>query len=305
MKIKRNINTSKIIRIISIVIIVAISMAILTPSVRGENVGGTAAERADEKTMVRMTASISRAKESTNVVKKDSLASELDKYAGVGITTVTEKTTEVLVVTFTETGNQYEINKATGMVYEDDTAPTITVLPESSTPAKTRSITITAEDTGSELATVNSYEYYLSTSETSFVGGEWTTYKNGKTFTVGTGKTGTYYLFVKRVADEAGNISISGGTAQEVDGVTYQRFGSYIFDNSAPTIAVSPSSATVCTTKSVTITITEVGLSGLNTGNSYQYYLSSSSTKLESGSWINYTSGTPFTIGTGITGTRY
>ena len=47
------------------------------------------------------------------------------------------------------------------------------------------------------------------------------------------------------------------------------------------------------------------GASGPATGNSYQYYLSTSSTALSGGSWTNYTSGTAFTIGTGITGTRY
>ena len=49
-----------------------------------------------------------------------------------------------------------------------------------------------------------------------------------------------------------------------------------------------------------------MGQAGLDdTQNSYQYFLSTSANSLEDGTLTNYTAGTEFTIGTGITGRRY
>ena len=190
----------------------------------------------------------------------------------------------------------------------DDTAPTMTVSPTNATVCKSAEVSITVADNdgGVGLATSNSYQYYLSTSSTTLSGGRWTTYTSGTAFTAGTGLTGTYYLFVKRVNDKVGNTSTTNGVAQEVSGTTYQRFGSYVFDNTAPTIVVSPESVTVCKSTNVTVTVADNdGGAGLSSSNSYQYYLSTSSTTLNGGTWTGYTSGVAFTIGTGITGTRY
>ena len=77
-------------------------------------------------------------------------------------------------------------------------------------------------------------------------------------------------------------------------------------DKIPPTMTVNLKSDTTYTKeKSVTITVGDEGGSGLSSSNSYQYYLSTSSTTLTGGSWVNYTSGTANTIGTDLTGTYY
>ena len=101
------------------------------------------------------------------------------------------------------------------------------------------------------------------------------------------------YLFVKTISDNVENISETNGTLTEISSVKYHKFGSYQFDYDKPTISVN---TVKCdwrnTALSVTITVADTGGSGLATTNSYQYYLSTSDTKLEGGSWKNYTSGT-------------
>ena len=120
----------------------------------------------------------------------------------------------------------------------DNTAPTITVSPTSATTCKSAKVTITVADNdgGSGLSTSNSYQYYLSTSSTTLSGGTWRNYTSGVAFTIGSGITGTRYLFIKRVNDKVGNTSTSNGTATTISGTTYHRFGSYVFDNTVLTI---------------------------------------------------------------------
>ena len=133
--------------------------------------------------------------------------------------------------------------EGTIVIRRDATNPTITVSPASATVCKTKSVTITAEDTGgSGLSNNNSYQYYLSTSGTALSGGSWTNYTSATAFTIGSGKNGTFYLFVKRVSDNVGNISTANGTAQAVSGTTYQKFGTYVFDNTAPTVMINTES---------------------------------------------------------------
>src|SRR5699024_2319577 len=81
-------------------------------------------------------------------------------------------------------------------------------------------------------------QYYLSTSSTALSGGSWTNYTPGSAITIGSGKTGTFYLFIKTVKDNAGNTS-SGN--QTISGTSYHRFGSYVLDNTAPTCNISVS----------------------------------------------------------------
>ena len=87
-------------------------------------------------------------------------------------------------------------------------------------------VTITVTD-NNELANNNTYEYYLSTSKEDTIGGNWTTYRSGKAFTIGTNLTGNYYLHVKPVYDKAGNTS--GNVVSEA----------YYFDNEKPTANVN------------------------------------------------------------------
>ena len=175
-------------------------------------------------------------------------------------------------------------------------APTITISPNNqSNYTKSTNVTITVTDNnGVGLSSSNSYQYYLSTSSTSQVGGSWQNYTSGQAFPIGEGKTGTYYIHVKSVSDNAGNSS-----GNKVSGAFY-------FDNTAPVITKTPSNPQE-PVKNATITITasDTGGSKLNNNNSYQYYLSTSSTSFSGGSWTPYNSGQSFTIGTGLNGTYY
>lgn len=129
------------------------------------------------------------------------------------------------------------------IIRKEDTEPTITVSPASATTCKTKSVTITVKDEGgSELLSSNSYQYYLSSSSTELSDGSWKKYTSGTAFSIGSGITGTRYLFVKRVSDNAGNVSTSNGTEVAVNNVTYQRFGSYVFDNTKPTAIINTES---------------------------------------------------------------
>ena len=78
------------------------------------NTEGSEKEIADEKTLVKTTASLSRGSSADDVVDKDTLAEQLNRYAGSGVTSVTEKSSDTLLVTFLASGREYEINVNTG-----------------------------------------------------------------------------------------------------------------------------------------------------------------------------------------------
>ena len=155
------------------------------------------------------------------------------------------------------------------------------------------------------LASGNSYQYYLSTSSTALSGGSWVGYSSGASFNINP-SSGTYYIFVKRVTDTDGAVSISNGTDVNVGGTTYHRFGPYRFDKIVPTVS---NSVTSCSWRNsglnTTITTTDTGGSDLSSSNSYQYYLSNNSTALSGGSWANYTSGNAVSLNPGVSGTYY
>ena len=103
------------------------------------------------------------------------------------------------------------------------------------------SVIITAEDPISNgvNSRINetSLQYYLSTSSTELLGGEWKNYASGTAFEINPQVSGTYYLFVKNVIDNAGNVGTSNqGIATTIDGEIYQCFGTYQFDYEKPTI---------------------------------------------------------------------
>lgn len=113
----------------------------------------------------------------------------------------------------------------------DKTAPTITVTPASSTAGKATTVTIIVgnEEGGSNLSSNNKYEYKMGSKDT-IATGEWTKYESGKSITIGEGLTGTRYLWIKEIKDEAGNSSISQN-GQKIGG--YHVFGGYVFDSVA------------------------------------------------------------------------
>ena len=129
--------------------------------------------------------------------------------------------------------------------------PTIKIQANTTAVSKTKQITITAQDTGgSGLLNANYYQYYLSTSQTQLLGGSWQNYTSGTAFTIGSGITGTRYVWVKQIADNAGNKS-------ETNNSVYHVSDAYTFDNTAPTCTISPNIGTPPTNaSSITYTFT-------------------------------------------------
>ena len=107
---KANLANKKHIWIGILIILSIIGIVIFAIKVNAENTGGTAEQREDEETLVRMTASLSRASDSNNKVNIETLTELLNRYAVNGTTTVTEKSSDTILVTFVTTGNEYEIN---------------------------------------------------------------------------------------------------------------------------------------------------------------------------------------------------
>ena len=189
----------------------------------------------------------------------------------------------------------------------DNIGPIFTVTNPDSGWVKSKGVTISVTDNLLPLKSDNSYQYYLSNNATALSGGSWTNYTNGTAFTIGTNLTGEYYLFVKRVNDNTSNISTggTGNTNTTVSSVVYHRYGPYKFDNQGPIFTVTNPDSGWVKSKSVTISLADSHVGSLKSDNSYQYYLSNSATALSGGNWTNYTSGTAFTIGSGLTGQYY
>jgi len=164
----------------------------------------------------------------------------------------------------------------------------MTVSPASGTVAKTRNVTVTIGDTASGLSSSANKTYYLSTSSTNPTASGYKTgnYTSGTAFTIGTGLTGTYYLFLPVIVDNVGNTSVA-----TISG--YYRCGTYVFDNSGPNISnVVVDSATKNGFK-VTITATDVGTAGMATSNKYTIYYR----KGTSGNYSNVVTNTsPYTF---------
>jgi hypothetical protein len=72
-----------------------------------------------------------------------------------------------------------------------------------------------------------------------------------------------------------------------------------------PLINISPNGYDWSKEKNITISVIDIGGKGLSINNSYQFYLSTSNQELRGGSWTNYTPGTQFTIGSGLSGIYY
>ncbi len=74
-------------------------------------------------------------------------------------------------------------------------------------------------------------------------------------------------------------------------------------DNTSPIIQIQPNGVLLAKNTQVTITVTDN--ERLASTNNYEYYLSTSKDAETGGSWITYTNGTAFAIGTNLTGTYY
>ncbi len=147
--------------------------------------------------------------------------------------------------------------------WKDITPPTVAVSPSATDSyATSLDITITASD-NDELSQANSYRYCITMNDSepdrnaAASDGAWTDYASGSAFTIGSGLTGTYYLWVKRIEDKSGNKSqtstdtsqntsenkartIINNSNHDTDMLTTDtchRFGPYYFDNTAPDLS--------------------------------------------------------------------
>ena len=68
----------------------------------------------DEKTLVKTVTSISRATDANNVVNLDAVTELLNKYAGRGVVSATEESSDTLSVSFSGSGREYEVNLNNG-----------------------------------------------------------------------------------------------------------------------------------------------------------------------------------------------
>ena len=156
--------------------------------------------------------------------------------------TLTQEGVYTIVVTTTDNAGNTAQNTYTVKI--DKRTPSIAVSPTSCVWRNSAlNLTITVQNPStsggdSGLSANNSYQYYLSTSETILSGGTWTDYTSGSQISLRPERTGTYYLFVRRVKDNAGNISSSTGEDTEISGVVYHKYGSYQFDFTPPTLGI-------------------------------------------------------------------
>ena len=190
----------------------------------------------------------------------------------------------------------------------DNTLPTISV-----TQSSQKSLTITTADMGSGLTSTTG-RYYLSMSSTELTGGSWKEYTSATANAIND-LTGAYYLFVEKISDNAGNLSEQNGTLTTIDTTEYHMFGPYTFDNTAPTIEITPTGNQAWSKENVvTVTIADELLLGIDKEFSYKYAWTTSNT-IEPSTWTDvtipgkeYTSNETATteiVGSGLTGKYY
>ena len=252
-------------------------------------------------------------------------------------------------VTITEGENAGTYHKYGPYIF-DNSSPIITVDPETTTnedaqdgkAVETQEVVITVQDIGDsglvdETTPETIYQYAIIAKDTmpntqtewknyqpQIVSGEETDTRRA-TITIGENLTGEYDLFIKSVSDKLGNVSawkdsegnLHGQNGQIVEGDSlYHKFGTYVFDNSGPSITVNPETTTsdvsddgkAVLSQDIRIILADIGTAGLasTTG---EYYLSSSATEItDKGTAVtseNFESGEIFTIGAGKTGEYY
>lgn len=175
---------------------------------------------------------------------------------------------------------QTETEISENQYWFDNTAPTVNAL------KNLGKVTVTMADIGSRV-TSEQGEYYLSTSSTELIGGEWAEYTSGVETDITINITGNYYLFVKAVSDNVGNTSTQYGTITTIGEETYHMFGPYYFDNVIPTVTIETQENTTWSkSQSVTVKITDAG--GLAANAELQYAWSEDGTN-EPSEWETLT----------------
>lgn len=163
-------------------------------------------------------------------------------------------------------------NHSTSMTVQiDRKAPEITITPNEGSAQKVNEVTITVNEQGSGLKADNQYEYYLSTSNTVAIGGEWKKYESGKSFEIGKDITGVRYIHVRAVQDNAGNTS-----SEKIS-------GQFVFDNQGPMITFSLNGSTEWKKEhKTTVTVEDIGGSTVNESSIKYQWNQSTATPLES-----------------------
>ena len=106
--------------VLMVILIILITIFAITASAEN-NTTGSVKEIEDEKHLVKRAASVSRGLDENDQVNKDTLDELLNKYAGSGVTTVTEQSSDILIVKYTASGREYPININSG--YIESTSP--------------------------------------------------------------------------------------------------------------------------------------------------------------------------------------
>lgn len=197
------------------------------------------------------------------------------------VKTYTENTSEIIIKVKDNAGNIATYNQTINIDKIDRTAPIINTVTGNATEWTNEDVTITinAIDSQSGIASENAYSF-----------------DNGYTWQTSNTKTYT---------ENASGIKIKVKDALGTV-VTYKEtINIDKIDKTVPTITVSPNGASTSKKKNITITVADIGGSGLNSNNSYQYQLGTSNTEVPTDTWEDYTSGTEFTIGEELTGEYY
>ena len=97
-----------------------------------------------------------------------------------------------------ESGNVASKSVIVGNI--DNVGPEILVSKDTGV-SQTKEVSINIKEVGTGLSEENSYQYYLSSSETALTGGTWSEYESGKKILLEGNYTGKYYLFIKQIVD--------------------------------------------------------------------------------------------------------
>lgn len=141
---------------------------------------------------------------------------------------------EIIIKAVDPSGNESNEEKIT--VNVDKQKPTIALEKETEEIIKEQEITINVTEEGSGVSQDSKYEWQIGPSKDEVPTGQWNTYEPGKSQTVGTGLTGTYYIWIREIKDNAGNASEEQGTKVE----EYHVFGPFEFANKEPTATFTP-----------------------------------------------------------------
>lgn len=200
-----------------------------------------------------------------------------------------DKSTGKLVLTYIYNNVVISVQ---GVSLVDATKPILTIDPKDGIFKSSVNITVTVRDDESGLSDNNKYQYCLSKNNSSPTDCTWNDYVSGTPFEI-TGDNDTYYLWIYPIEDNYGNVN--------GDNINLNPYvvGTYKFDSIAPTLDIITSASNCSQTTAVTISISDSG-TGLSDENKYQYYLSTSNTSLENGSFQTYKSGSSFSFNTDI-----